>query len=200
MSFFKRGVSGHRESFLSWLHPRRPRAESSCRAAISSSQWKEPAASDDTCYRQWQWLLCFLDESPRRASVLLLSLWEELRPEARPEGAHGAAHRRETLRLRALWQGLRTPALPTHPPPPALQQSDLHAASEGKEAFSSAPLKVPCGLSDRSMHRQTHTVLLIVLIYRWRLQSCCSLTAEADKEADKERVNASKDECKHQRF
>ena len=80
-------------------------------------------------------MVWFLDESPRGASLLLSSLWEDLRPEAGPEGAHGPAHRRETVRLRALWQGLRTPPLPTHPPPASLQQDDLHAAAEGTELF-----------------------------------------------------------------
>lgn len=76
-----------------------------------------------------------LDESPRGAPILLSSLWEELWPEAGPEGTHGPAHRRKTVHLWALWQGICSPALTTHPSPPSLQQNDLHSGSKGRSCF-----------------------------------------------------------------
>ena len=81
------------------------------------------------------------DESPRGASVLLSSLWQDLRTEEGPEGAHGPAHRGETLHLWALWQSVWTPPLATRPPPAPLQQDDLHAASEGRDRLHSAHLQ-----------------------------------------------------------
>lgn len=76
-------------------------------------------------------LTLFSDESPWRASLFLPSLRQELWPEAGPERAHGPPQRRETIRVRALLQGVRTPALAAHPPPPALQPQGLHTACKG---------------------------------------------------------------------
>lgn len=126
--FFKQWVCWYGEVFLFWLFPWWPRAQSSCRVAIYSSQWIETIAVV-IIHFALKIMVLFLDESPRGASLPLSSLWEDLRPEAGPEGAHGPAHRRKTLRLRALWQGIRTPPLPTYPSPASLQQNDLHTAS-----------------------------------------------------------------------
>lgn len=139
-------------------------------------------------------MVLFLDESPWGASVLLSPLWEVLRAEAGPEGAHGPAHRRETVRLRALWQGIRTPPLPTHPPPPSLQQNDLHTASKGREVFHSALLNAPCLLvGPRSVYPgpQSHQRFrTIPPNYMWMLDAtlCCNVPAKAEKK---------KSACKH---
>lgn len=118
------------EFFLHSLLPRWPRAL----IIMQSSNLLIPKSRKNSSVNNTLspiMLVFFVDESPRGASVLLSSLWQDLRPEAGPEGAPGPPHRRKTLHLRALWQGFRTPSLPTHPPPPSLQQNDLHAASEG---------------------------------------------------------------------
>lgn len=76
-------------------------------------------------------LTLFSDESPWHASLFLPSLRQELWPEARSERAHGPPQWRETICVRALLQGVRTPALTAHPPPPALQPQGLHTAYQG---------------------------------------------------------------------
>lgn len=128
-----------------------------------------------------RWPLCWsADESPWRSSLLLPSLWQELRPEAGPEGAHGPAQRPQALRVRALRQGLRPPAFPAHPPPATLQPQGSHAACQGTSRFllfcqtlSPWTAALTAFMSGHKLHEQTIVdghILEVAILFRKELK------------------------------